>query len=74
MFLQCIISHTKKQIKRKKSFSFEFTGQNKIVNGMKIFLVDTFGRFVLLETDKGYQIWNFIAEIVIKSCSSKGCS
>lgn len=38
---------------------------------MNVFSVDTSGRFVLLGTDKGYQIWNFIGEIVTKDTLQK---
>jgi len=38
---------------------------------MNVFSVDSSGRFVLLGTDKGYQIWNFIGEIVTKDTLQK---
>ena len=42
-----------------------------MVNGMNFFHVDPSGRFVLLGTDKGYQVWNFIGEIVTKDTLQK---
>ena len=52
--------------KGKKQYNFEFTKQNLMVNGMIFFKVDPSGRFILLGTEKGYQVWNFIGEIVTK--------
>ena len=46
--------------KGKKQLIFEFTKQNLMVNGMNFFSVDPSGRFILLGTEKGYQVWNFI--------------
>mgnify|MGYP000896199692 CR=1 FL=1 len=46
--------------KGKKTYNFEFTKHNLMVNGMTFFHVDSSGRFILLGTEKGYQIWNFI--------------
>jgi hypothetical protein len=42
-----------------------------MVNGMNFFHVDPSGRFALLGTEKGYQIWNFIGEIVTKDTLQK---
>lgn len=55
----------------KRPYSFEFTRQNIIVNGMNFFEVEGSGRFVLLGTEKGYQIWNFIGESVTKDTLQK---
>jgi len=38
---------------------------------MNYFKVDPSGRFVLLGTDKGYQIWNFIGDIIYKDTLQK---
>ena len=57
--------------KGKKVYNFEFTKQNLTVNGMTFFHVDPSGRFVLLGTEKGYQVWNFIGEIVSKDTLQK---
>jgi hypothetical protein len=57
--------------KGKKQLGFEFTKQNLMVNGMHIFNVDPSGRFILLGTEKGYQVWNFIGEIVTKDTLQK---
>ena len=46
--------------KGKKVLNFEFTKQNLMVNGMNFFQADPSGRFILLGTEKGYQIWNMI--------------
>jgi hypothetical protein len=51
--------------------AFEFTKQNLIVSGMSFFHVDASGRFILLGTEKGYQIWNFIGEIITKDTLQK---
>jgi hypothetical protein len=42
-----------------------------MVFGMNYFKVDPSGRFVLLGTDKGYQIWNFIGDIIYKDTLQK---
>ena len=42
-----------------------------MVNGMCYFDLDPSGRFVLLGTDKGYQIWSMIGEIIIKDMMPK---
>lgn len=57
--------------KGKRVLSFEFTKQNLIVNGMNFFHVDPSGRFILLGTEKGYQVWNFIGEIITKDTLQK---
>ena len=57
--------------KGKKQLTFEFTKQNLMVNGMIFFKVDPSGRFILLGTEKGYQVWNFIGEIVTKDTLQK---
>lgn len=38
---------------------------------MNFFHVDSSGRFILLGTDKGYQVWNFIGEIITKDTLQK---
>jgi hypothetical protein len=45
-----------------------------MINGMNSFLIDQSGRFALLGTEKGYQIWNFIGEIVTKDTLQKNIS
>lgn len=50
----------KEKDKGKRIYNLEFTKQNLVVNGMNFFHVDESGRFILLGTDKGYQVWNFI--------------
>lgn len=65
-----LISRESKE-KGKRTLSFEFTKQNLIVNGMSFFHVDTSGRFILLGTEKGYQVWNFIGEIITKDTLQK---
>lgn len=45
---------------KKKGLSFEFSKQSLMVNGMTFFEVDPSGRFILLGTERGYQVWNFI--------------
>jgi hypothetical protein len=62
---------TRETVKGKRTYNFEFTRQNMIVNGMNFFQVDASGRFVLLGTEKGYQIWNFIGESVTKDTLQK---
>lgn len=57
--------------KTKKQLNFEFTKQNLMVNGMKFFHTDPSGRFILLGTEKGYQVWNFIGEIITKDTLQK---
>lgn len=57
--------------KGKRVFNFEFTKQNLMVNGMNFFSIDQSGRFALLGTEKGYQIWNMIGEIVTKDTLQK---
>lgn len=57
--------------KGKRALAFEFTKQNLMVNGMNFFEVDPSGRFVLLGTEKGYQVWNFIGEIITKDTLQK---
>jgi hypothetical protein len=57
--------------KGRRGFGFEFTRQNIIVNGMNFFEVEASGRFVLLGTEKGYQIWSFIGESVTKDTLQK---
>ncbi len=57
--------------KSKKQVNFEFTKQNLMVNGMTFFQVDPSGRFILLGTEKGYQVWNFIGEIITKDTLQK---
>ncbi len=42
-----------------------------MVSGMSFFHVDPSGRFILLGTEKGYQIWNFIGEIITKDTLQK---
>jgi hypothetical protein len=42
-----------------------------MVNGMTFFQVDPSGRFILLGTEKGYQVWNFIGEIITKDTLQK---
>lgn len=65
-----LISRESKE-KGKRTLNFEFTKQNLIVNGMNFFHVDSSGRFILLGTDKGYQVWNFIGEIITKDTLQK---
>ena len=60
--------------KGKKQTVFEFTRQNVIVNGMNYFSVDQSGRFLLLGTEKGYQVWNFIGECITKDTMQKNIS
>jgi hypothetical protein len=57
--------------KGKRALSFEFTKQNLMVSGMSFFHVDHSGRFILLGTEKGYQVWNFIGEIITKDTLQK---
>lgn len=57
--------------KGKRTLAFEFTKQNLMVSGMSFFHVDPSGRFILLGTEKGYQIWNFIGEIITKDTLQK---
>ena len=57
--------------KGKKVLAFEFTKKDLMINGMNFFKVDESGRFVLLGTEKGYQIWNFIGEIIFKDTLQK---
>lgn len=57
--------------KGKKQINFEFTKQNLMVNGMIFFHVQASGRFILLGTEKGYQVWNFIGQIVTKDTLQK---
>lgn len=56
---------------KKKGYTFEFTKHNLMVNGMTFFHLDPSGRFILLGTEKGYQVWNFIGEIVTKDTLQK---
>jgi hypothetical protein len=60
--------------KGKKVLAFEFTKRDLMVNGLNRFSVDESGRFVLLATEKGYQIWNFIGEIIVKDTMQKKIS
>ena len=38
---------------------------------MNFFSVDQSGRFILLATEKGYQIWNFIGDNITKDTLQK---
>ena len=60
-----------KEKNKKGGLSFEFTKRDLMVNGMTFFNVDPSGRFILLGTEKGYQVWNFIGEIIIKDSLQK---
>jgi hypothetical protein len=42
-----------------------------MVNGMAFFQLDISGRFVLLGTEKSFQVWNMIGEIITKDTLQK---
>ncbi len=37
-----------------------------MIHQLSFFKVDVAGRFVLLGTDKSYQVWNMVGEIIFK--------
>lgn len=37
-----------------------------MINGMSSFSADSSGRFILIGTEKSYQVWSFIGEIITK--------
>ena len=42
-----------------------------MINQMNFFNLDPSGRFVLCGTEKGYQVWNYIGEIITKDTLQK---
>ena len=42
-----------------------------MIHQLQFFKVDAAGRFVLLGTEKSYQIWNMVGEIIFKDTLGK---
>jgi hypothetical protein len=55
-----------KEKKDKKLSAIEWIKENIMIHQLSFFKVDTAGRFVLLGTEKSYQVWNMVGEIIFK--------
>ena len=55
-----------KEKKDKKSSAIEWIKENIMIHQLSFFKVDAAGRFVLIGTEKSYQVWNMVGEIIFK--------
>lgn len=52
--------------KEKKSSAIEWIKENIMIHQLSFFKIDASGRFVLLGTEKSYQVWSIIGEMIFK--------
>ena len=52
--------------KEKKSSAIELIKENIMIHQLSFFKIDASGRFVLLGTEKSYQVWSIIGEMIFK--------
>lgn len=55
-----------KEKKDKKSSAIEWIKENIMIHQLSFFKIDASGRFVLLGTEKSYQVWSIIGEMIFK--------
>lgn len=55
-----------KDKKDKRQTNIEWVKENIMIHQLNFFKMDESGRFVLLGTEKSYQIWNMAGEMLFK--------